>query len=530
MNLLLDTWIPVRHQQIGVTQQISLETLLCEDEQWELALPRDDMELAALQLLICFAQVLLPPADRSEWIERIVKPLSPHDLQASHQNYQDWFQLNHPKYPFMQVKDVEAKSITPMDKLLAGLDTSTNSRFVNEPKLAKGLCFGCTAIALYNLANGAPNFGGGFKCGLRGGCPVSTFAQGDDLRSTIWLNVLSRESLERYLPEGLQQKQEPTWVDHIGGYGCTISAHTIGLLRGLLWQPGHIKLASPDNNGQCSCCGHHTDKLFTGFYKAKFNYAVEGNWEHPHSPQVLSDKKGKTEPSYVRFETTPAWTQLSRYVVKHDLSEEGKGQQAQKPALVIEQMKKYLREGINTLELLVGGYRNNQAAILERRHEVLILNQGWETHTSQVHELVEHGLKYKEKLCHALFIFSDDPKRKEKKFSASPKRIVRKGVNLVYKEKKKSYHALVKNGETQFYRRSEDLMMKSLANVDFNNTLPTFLKMDAKLKEICESVFMELTSPYQHDPELFRTLAIARRSLRKDMKEIRMPEPMKAAA
>ena len=509
MDLLKDDWIPVRPQFSGTVRQISLQTLLCRNERWELALPRDDMELAALQLLICLVQVLLPPTDRKQWVERIVKPLSPETFVAATQDYQDWFWLDHPEYPFMQVRGVDAKDVTPMDKLLAGLNSSTNSRFVNEPDLAKGLCFGCVAIALYNLANNAPSFGGGFKFGIRGSCPVSTFAQGQDLRTTIWLNVLSEESLDEYIPDWQEKRtRPPTWVEPIEEK-TTISAESIGFLRGLLWQPGHIALSIPDHSGQCSCCGHEADKLFTSFKKAKFNYTIEGLWEHPHSPQVISIKQGKPETRYVGFtQSIPAWTQLSRYIVKREV---GKGEQGQKPAMVIRQIERYLPKQAEILELLVGGYRNNQAAIIERRHEVLTLNHGWENHAAIVHELVAHGLKYKTTLRKVLYVCSQGIKEKERKI---------KGTGL----------GLHEVGETQFYRRSEDLITRALADIDFDEPVQTFIMLDKGLKHICEGIFGELTAPYEHDPELLRTLAITRRSLQKQINEIRIQQPVEDAA
>lgn len=512
MNLLTEKWIPVRPQLTGSLRQIDLQTLICGDECWELALPRDDMELAALQLLICLAQVLLPPADKKEWVERVTSPVSVGKFRAAIQPYQDWFQLDHSEYPFMQVKGVPAKEPTSMDKLLAGLDSSTNSRFINEPNLASGLCFGCVAIALYNLANNAPSFGGGFKFGLRGSCPVSTFSRGQDLRSTIWINVLSEESLDEYV-SGWRDNcgQPPTWVESIKEKS-TISAHGIGLLRGLFWQPGHTQLIPPKKSGQCSCCGQNADKLFAGFNKSKFTYTIDGLWEHPHSPQVSSLKSGAMETRYLGFtQSIPAWTQLSRYVVRRDLSEVGKGEKGQRPALVIEQLERYLSGNGSKFELLVGGYRNNQAAILERRHELLTLNHGWEKHTATLHELVSHGLKYKTALRKVLYVCSQGIKEKERKL---------KGTGL----------DLQVAGEIQFYRRSEGLMTDALANIDFNKPTPTFVSLDEGMGNICVAIFEELTSPYAHDPELFRTLAIARRSLQKHIKEIRIPEAEEDAA
>ncbi|MGE9627391.1 type I-E CRISPR-associated protein Cse1/CasA, partial [Escherichia coli] len=84
----------------------------------------------------------------------------------------DMFYLNHAEHPFMQTKGVKANDVTPMEKLLAGVSGATNCAFVNQPGQGEALCGGCTAIALFNQANQAPGFGGGFKSGLRGGTPI----------------------------------------------------------------------------------------------------------------------------------------------------------------------------------------------------------------------------------------------------------------------------------------------------------------------------------------------------------------------
>ncbi|MCV5497829.1 type I-E CRISPR-associated protein Cse1/CasA, partial [Escherichia coli] len=56
MNLLIDNWIPVRPRNGGKVQIINLQSLYCSRDQWRLSLPRDDMELAALALLVCIGQ------------------------------------------------------------------------------------------------------------------------------------------------------------------------------------------------------------------------------------------------------------------------------------------------------------------------------------------------------------------------------------------------------------------------------------------------------------------------------------------
>ncbi|MCK8161416.1 type I-E CRISPR-associated protein Cse1/CasA, partial [Erwinia amylovora] len=63
MNLLTDDCIPVRPLGGGACQQITLQTLLCNGQRCLVALPRDDMEMATFQLLICLLQTLWMPSD-----------------------------------------------------------------------------------------------------------------------------------------------------------------------------------------------------------------------------------------------------------------------------------------------------------------------------------------------------------------------------------------------------------------------------------------------------------------------------------
>jgi len=534
MNLLTDNWIPVRPQQMGTSQQISLQALLCGSDRWELSLPRDDMELAALQLLICIAQVLFPPVGKKEWGERIAEPLPLDVFADAIENYQDWFQLDHAMYPFMQVKGVEAKNVTSMDKLLAGLDSSTNGRFVNEPNLANGLCFGCAAIALYNQANNAPSFCGGVKAGLRGPSPVTTFSRFPTenfcLKETIFVNLLSKEFIKENFEKLASDKtQPPNWrlpIKQVGvknkiKQGEPVLVSDVSLFKGLFWQPAHIELVRSEFAYTCSCCGLSVAS-FSSLIFEKFSYEYVGAWIHPHSPQIFSIKKGEVQIKYLSFTpSTPSWTQLSNYLVTCGLSQERKGEFGQTPALVVKQIQEYLKEKSENTELIVGGYCNNKASILERRHEVFTLSHGWEAHAGKVRELVEHAQKYKDALIGQLYYISKDTEGEKGNL---------KKIGLSFKKNKKTYHALVERGIKQFYRRSEDLMMQSLASIDFNNTLPTYVELDAQFNTICKSIFTELTNPYQHDPELFRTLTIARRSLQKHIREIRVNQPSEDAA
>lgn len=212
MNLLIDNWIPVRPRNGGKVQIINLQSLYCSRDQWRLSLPRDDMELAALALLVCIGQIIDPAKDDVEFRHRIMNPLTEDEFQQLIAPWIDMFYLNHAEHPFMQTKGVKANDVTPMEKLLAGVSGATNCAFVNQPGQGEALCGGCTAIALFNQANQAPGFGGGFKSGLRGGTPITTFVRGIDLRSTVLLNVLTIPRLQKQFPNESHTENQPTWV------------------------------------------------------------------------------------------------------------------------------------------------------------------------------------------------------------------------------------------------------------------------------------------------------------------------------
>lgn len=498
MNLLTEAWIPVRPLPAGTPEKITLRRLLCKDEKWELSLPRDDMELAALQMLICMTQVFFIPKDLAELKQRITVSLSPEAFDIGCAPYNEWFRLDHPYFPFMQVRGVKAKEPTPMDKLLAGVTGATNSCFVNEPGLGNCLCGGCAAVALFNQANNAPSFGGGFKGSLRGGAPVTTLVQGDHLRQTIWLNVLDENHVVADLPWHRQTMgQAPTWVEPIKA-GATIPAQTIGLLRGLFWQPAHIELLSPDDEGTCNCCGFVEKGLYRGFNKAKFNYAVTDLWPHPHGARITTVKSGKPESKFVSFTTeAPAWTQLSRFVVQRQINGKEEGQE---PAAVVRQAQGFLRK----LRLNVGGYRNNQASILNRRHETIFLNDGWSDKSIVVHDLVGQACGYRDALNKALYIFVKGLKEQ-------------KGAEKV----KGAGVSLQEAAREQFYRRTEDTVLDTLAKIDFNNPAPLLLAMEERLHKTVMELFELAVRPYLNDPELVKTMAISRKMLHKHLKALK---------
>ena len=496
MNLLTDEFLSVRREPDGTHLWISLKELLCGTENYSFMYPRDDLELGALCLCISIVQCLWPPEDFDELKIRIGKPMSAADYEAGIRKYLPWFNLDDAKYPFMQVKGVKANDITPMDKLLPGLTGGTNCAFVNEPRQAAALCPGCAAIALFNDAVSAPGFGGGFKAGLRGSAPITTLIQGGFIRDTIWFNILTKENADEFYFNS-RQNHKPTWVDPIQEK-AKIPAIGIGMMRGLFWQPAHIELDHPVGGMQCSCCGLNTNSSYTGFKKAKFNYTVEDLWPHPHSPRYLKLKGSDKEQRFASFTTSaPSWTHLNRFVIEEEINKDNK--EGQIPAPVVRQSKKIPAVNSQMINLLVGGYQNSQATILDRRHEVLSFSS---FEKAVLSEIVRIGLSYKSALRGALYVFSQGMKE-----SSGSEKIKGNGTSVY------------QIGDNLFYQRTQTAVEKALVTITMDN-LSMINNFKKELHIIGEGIFSELTEPYLHDPQLIHTLAVARRTWWKKVNEI----------
>jgi CRISPR system Cascade subunit CasA len=481
MNLLTDNWIPVwdgtrfRH--------INFQDTLCRENDWKLELNRDDLNLAALQLLISLTQVIFSPADKRELRNRESEPMSAADFAAGVSPFLDWFDIRHKTFPFMQSNGIVAKEPTPIQKLFPGLPEGNNHAFFNEPGEITAICEGCAAVALFNQATACPSFGGGFKGSLRGSAPITTLVSGATLRQTIWRNVLLKEALsDIYATPGVNDK--PTWVDPIKK-DESISAARIGPLRGLFWQPAHIALGGW-THGDCLCCGRRDTPLITSFDKEKFTFTVVGTWAHPHSPKVWKEKKGALEEKYASFTTTaPAWTHLATMVAQHADKKEGYA-----CAPTVSQFRNVF-EG-ESLNLIVGGYRNNQASILERRHELLSLAQGWDENLEHVRRMIELAADVKTILRGKTYGFG-------------------KQIGL---------DDLAQRAEQRFYQASESNIHQILRRMNWREkgvARRTFLD---KLCNLAEEIFDDLVEPYQTAPKMLRAAVLSRRSLKKELNRL----------
>lgn len=495
MNLIDDPWIPVRADYgSGPFRLLTYRELLCEPETWHVSLPRDDLELACIQMLVCMTQVLFQPEDDDALEDCLDCALDQSRFETGVATYRDWFDLDHPTQPFMQTRGVAAKEITPIQKLLIGLPEGNNHCFFNQPGEIAALSAPVAAIALFHQASNCPSFGGGFKGSLRGIAPITTLVDGPNLREQVWRNVLTLERSRTELPWSRDLPDErPTWVDPIEA-GQTIHPNQVGLIRGLFWQPAHVELIPVSAEGPCDLLGIDAGPRYTGFRKEKFTFTLEGSWPHPHGALNIALKKGVREFKFASFTTTaPAWTRLTELVVRKN-SESGEGN---RPALPIGQAKAL---GIHPLHLLVGGYRNKQAAVLERRHELIELGEGWDDEEGRLEDLVNIGLDARKTLRGKLFFASQGHRGKKLPGIGTP---------------------IHETGERLFFARTEERILATFSDsATFSEWQERLDAYTADLAAECRAIFDELTDPYAMKPELIPIIAWARRSLNSDLKKL----------
>jgi len=253
MNLLSDAWIPVRSHVGGETEKITLRDLLCGEEKWELCLPRDDMELAALQLLICMTQILFMPKTSDELKKRIAKPLPPNDYDVAIQFYGDWFQLDHSKFPFMQVRGVKAKDTTPMGKLMAGMTGATNSCFVNQVGWQMG-CVPAVRLSLFSPGILCSKLRWRVQSRIAGKLACNHTRTGRSLRRRVWLNVVNEEAVIQTFPFYRDTaSQQPTWIERLQRETSRCS-ELVFFEDSCGNRP--YRAPPPVKADFCTCCGH----------------------------------------------------------------------------------------------------------------------------------------------------------------------------------------------------------------------------------------------------------------------------------
>lgn len=470
MNLLKDAWVPVKYE--GAAQQITLKELLCTDDHYVLSHPRDDMELSALQLLVCLAQCIFMPADKAGVVERIRRPMEPADYDAGIAKCAEWFSLDHQATPFMQDVNAKDEVETGIQKLFPGMPEGGNTAtlFVDTNAIERA-CPSCVALALFNQATCSPSFGGGTKNPLRGSAPMTLLVYDADLRKMIWKNVLDKEwLLVNNGEKQLSGENTPVWVDKIKAKS-RVAMEKIGLLRGLFWQPAYlyVEWEKSETPQRCSCCGTETNIYSERFRKNKFVYDLtDAAWIHPHSPYVLNEKQHTLMPlSFNKDRDIPLWGRLT------DILPLGEDTDMLKSWPLAVKHYNGLRAYDSPLPLVLGGYRNNKASVVERRHEVISVAAGWikdRDKLSELHSLIRLALEFRDALGKSVYAFG---------------KALDQSAQLP--------EGIANGARTAFYQATEAVLHKFIAS---GSQPGTALELSTELRRQCLDIFSASAAPY----------------------------------
>lgn len=493
MNLLVDHWIPVSLN--NASQRISLKQLLCDtqEQDWRLEVSRDDMDLAALQLLVCLVQVVLMPEDAKTLKKRWLEPLPETEYEHAIQPFINWFDLLRPDAPFMQTASVmpekDHKNWASLQKLFVGLPEKTSSSassngFFNTPDEIQAVHLGDAAIALFQQAtNGCSLGGSAFSVGLKGSMPLTTLVLSQNLRKTIWANVLNKAFLVGTAPELLNAEiQQPTWVIAPNS-SKPEHAVQIGLLRGLFWQPAKVKLEII--NG-----------LATGFFKNPGLCNVPGFWQHPHTPidmLRLQSGNAKEKPFLSARNDLPLWGQmLSFFYTKPQLKLVDAQREGTSCALVVQQYQDGGTWRGKNIKLAVGGYVKGGSAesLAGRKHEIYSLSTDWENRSAEMDHLITMGINVYKILNAAMNKFA---------FIA-----IDKGA---LKAKESGFKKAIKDKAKQTYFDNSESVMHSVLRQLVWDDIEAYHK---QFSNLARSIFEQIMAPYEHDPKMLRAIIESR--------------------
>lgn len=491
MNLLRDPWIPVK--TANTFKQITYKELLCSEQpEIQIALPRDDLEFACIQMLAALTQIIFMPEDKNELRERINNPLLESEYNEAVKEAEHFLDLNHHKWPFMQVIDPGTNVETPVQKLFPGLPAGNNHSFFNKNNEFEKVCPSCAAVGLFNLCTNTPNLSGKHKGGLRGNAPVSTMVYDGVLRRMVLSNVLAKEIVDRIFFGDRIEKL--TWEEPIEE-GKKNSSMNIGLARGLFWTPIQLRLQIENRPIICDCCGIESNVCIEKFHLGSdYKFEVTGLWPHPFSPRQINLPKNnnkKPDETTISFRTAaPAWTQFSEILFHTNRTEKKEGFI---PSAVVTQYRDLYKD--KNMSLIIGGYRNKKAAILQRRHELYTFPAGWNDGLrSQIIEIIEIGLEVKKLLTDKVIypLIKGNKDKNEKGIGAA---INVQATDLYFQISEPVIHQMLQERSLREFVSSKNEFLNDLS-------------------QICFDIFDHVTQPYNHKPELIGTISIARNKLK----------------
>lgn len=360
INLLRDKWLPVLLES-GRTRRVApWEIADGGDPPVDLVPPRPDFRLTLFELLIGLVQTACPPENVASWRKGFDQPPAPEELQKSFEPLEEFFELFGEGPRFMQDLDLDpdthAKSDNPIGALLIGYPGGGNDTldlFVKADSVGE-MCPACAAMALQTMQAFAPSGGRGNRTSIRGGGPLTTLMQGQNLWRTIWGNVLALNEAgvevapaPEKLPGAVLPWAAPTRTSEKGQVFRRKDGHFLHHYWGM---PRRILLLPREHETACDVCGESSQVSVNRFIQRPSGYNYGEDWLHPLTPYR---RKGQDEFPY-SIKGTANVTGYGNWLGLV-FGDEGGGTTKTTPAACVVQWRKN-RKGRREMTMLAGGF------------------------------------------------------------------------------------------------------------------------------------------------------------------------------
>lgn len=302
-NLIDERWIPVERRSGRVELIAPAQVVEREDPPLRIASPRPDFDGALLEFLVGLLQTAAAPPSERAWEKELDEPPTVEALARRLLKVREAFFLDGDGPRFMQdltvAKDAKASS-EPIGALL--IDRIGESVLKESPALFakpgrfEALGYPAAAAALMALQTYAPAGGRGQLTSLRGGGPLTTLVMGDDLWSSLWLNVLPRPEYEQRVP-GDPARDGPgavfpwmakTRTSESNG-GASTPPQKVHPLQHLWGLPRRVRLViQADASGTCAVSGASGVAIVQEYLNRPDGTSYDGAYRHPWTPYSLT--------------------------------------------------------------------------------------------------------------------------------------------------------------------------------------------------------------------------------------------------
>ena len=370
-NLINEKWIPVTCAS-GTERMIApWEITDDSDIPIKVCFPRPDFNSAVTQFIIGLVQTVMTPNNVDEWLDMMEYPPSTEMLRQKMSVFEDAFELTVVEHPFMQESGIEGSK--PIDRILLtspGANTVKLNKdfFIKRTDGTGCFCLSCAAAALYTLQSLAPVGGSGILCSIRGSSPLTTIVEGPDLKTTIFLNILTKDNI------GIGQNGDVfPWMSdgRRDGYSSVDNDP-----RMVYWSVVRRISLGEVSEGECMICGRWGPSI-NSYDEVNKGQRYEG-WEHPLCPYSVDEKSLKPIGVRDNIGHFNQWTYMMYY-----------GMSKYTPSKTIRQVQKN-REDIldlfqeHEIRLWINGYVNDKASVKAWKeiHQPILMD--YDEHSKEV--------------------------------------------------------------------------------------------------------------------------------------------------